>query len=109
MRIFNKIELFNAERNLLRRYNKDTEIRMLEEELQEYKDANNDFDEIDALCDIIVVAVGSMLKKGYSPTRAMEETCKEILSRKGNIGKDGKWYKDKSVIGYKADYSVALR
>ena len=109
MRAFDKIELFNAERNLLSTYNKANEINMLEEELDEYIAADTTFKEVDALCDVVVVAIGSLLKLGFDPTIAMEETCREILSRKGNIDKNGKFQKDKNGVSYKADYSRALR
>ena len=72
------------------------------------KQINIDADyEIDALCDIVVVAVGSILKKGYNPGCAMDETLKEIESRVGKII-DGKFVKDTSEKAkrnwYKAFY-----
>jgi len=67
----------------------------------------------DLLCDIIVFAVGGLMKLGCEPRKAMEETLKEIESRSGSIGKDGKWHKDKSKEAktkwYKADYSKCLK
>jgi len=108
MTAFERIELFNAQRGLLDNYNKENEIEMLREELVEYIDAEDIFEEVDALCDIIVVATGSLLKLGYDPTIAMEQTCKEILSRKGSIDANGKFQKDRTTEWYKADYSRAL-
>jgi NTP pyrophosphatase (non-canonical NTP hydrolase) len=50
---------------------------------------------VDAFCDIIVFAVGSVRKLGYNPDIAMAEVQREIDSRVGEI-KDGKFVKDKS-------------
>jgi len=116
MTAFERIELFNAQRGLLDNYNKENEIEMLREELVEYIDAEDIFEEVDALCDIIVVAAGSLLKLGYDPTIAMDETCKEILSRKQDpnqqLSGNDKWQKwrgqPKNTL-YVADYSRALR
>lgn len=65
---------------------------------------------VDAFCDIIVFSVGAILKLGYSPKLAMEETLKEIDSRVGTIV-NGKFTKDKSPEAkanwYQADYTKA--
>jgi len=50
---------------------------------------------VDAFCDIVVFAVGSIRKLGYNPDIAMSEVQREIDSRVGEI-KDGKFTKDKS-------------
>jgi len=67
-------------------------------------------DEIDALCDIVVFAVGAIRKLGYNPSIALDEVIKEIESRKGKII-DGKFIKDKSLEAqknwYKANFSKA--
>jgi len=67
-------------------------------------------DKVDAYCDVIVFAVGAILKLGYDPIKAIEETGKEINSRSGVIV-DGKFEKDLSdeakARWYKADYSKA--
>lgn len=57
----NEIEEFNIQRNNLE-YNRGLEFDMLAEELSEYILAKTVEDEADALGDIIVVAVGSLLK-----------------------------------------------
>jgi hypothetical protein len=60
----------------------------------------------DAYCDVIVFAVGAIMKLGYDPERALIEVGKEINSREG-IMLDGKWTKNKNQDPktlYKADY-----
>lgn len=104
-----RIEIFNIERSLLDSgFDWKLEYDMLMEEIKEFKLANscNDKDEmIDALCDIIVVATGSMLKLGYNPTLAMDETLKEIEDRTGSINiETGKWMKKTRGNEYKAKY-----
>lgn len=65
---------------------------------------------IDALCDVIVYAVGGIKKLGYDPNVALDETLKEIESREGKLV-EGKFVKDLSEDAknkwYKADYSKA--
>ena len=65
---------------------------------------------VDAYCDVIVFAVGAIMKLGYDPEKALAETAKEINSRKGSM-MDGKFEKDLSPEAqaewYKADYSKA--
>ena len=65
----------------------------------------------DAYCDIIVFAIGALMKLGYDPELALQETAKEINSRVGTMV-DGKFEKDLSPEAkanwYKADYSVAI-
>lgn len=106
---------FNTDRNLVK-YDSTTEYGMLFEELQEFLLASAKRDEqeaVDALCDIIVVAVGSLHKLGYDPGLALSETLKEIHSRQGSINTDtGKWEKDRNQDPntlYKADYALAKR
>jgi len=104
-----RIERFNRERGLIDAgFNQDTEVMMLSEELEEFASAIIETEQVDALCDIIVVAVGSLLKLGYDVDCVMQETLEEIESRRGSIGKDGKWHKDRkqnpSTL-YKANYT----
>lgn len=65
---------------------------------------------VDAYADIIVFAVGAIMKLGYDPQRVIKEVGKEINSRIGEIV-DGKFQKDTSdkakAEWYKADYSQA--
>lgn len=106
---------FNKERNL-KGFVLETELKMLLEEVTEFVEAAqiDDINEmIDALCDVIVVATGSIHKLNYDPTLALNETAKEILSRQGAINiETGKWQKnpdqDPDTL-YKAQYDNARR
>lgn len=104
---------FNKQREL-NDFNAIAEYKMLEEELQEFLTAyaeNDEYEMVDALCDIIVFAVGGIRKLGYAPEAALQETVKEIMSRKGSLDEvSGKWQKDPSqdpATLYKAQYSNA--
>lgn len=105
---------FNRDRNLTT-FNGPSEVRMLTEELEELVSAlsSNDTHEIiDALNDLRVIATGALWKIGQDPELSLKQTCKEILSRKGSIGPDGKWLKnidqDPSTL-YTADYTLSRR
>lgn len=67
---------------------------------------------VDALCDVIVFAVGAIMKLGYDPECALSEVAKEINSRSGSIV-DGKFQKDKSPEAkakwYQADFQICRR
>ena len=95
----------------------------LDEELAEFKDAvkNNDIHEmVDALNDLRTVAIGEIRKMGYDPILTLNETVKEISSRKQDpkqkqawkqygILKGDKWQKDVNQCSetiYKADFSL---
>lgn len=69
------------------------------------KDSSKE-DIVDAYCDIIVFAIGALMKLGYNPEEALLETSKEINSRAGTII-NGKFEKDlsKKDKWYKADYT----
>ena len=104
---------FNNERKLTT-FNATAEAAMLQEELQEfiYASAQDDTHElVDALCDIIVLATGAIHKLGYDPEMALDETVREILSRRGSFNEStGKWEKDLNqdpATLYKADYKQA--
>ena len=106
---------FNIDRNLIT-FNADIAYRLLEEELQEFHYATSVEDTtetIDALCDLVVVALGAVHQLGYNPELALKETVKEVLSRIGSINPTtGKWEKDKDQDPntlYKADYTTAER
>jgi DNA-directed RNA polymerase subunit L len=110
MTAFEGIIKFNKDRNLLT-FNCETEYNCLFEELQEFLVAENVDEQVDALCDIMVFAVGALFKLGYDPEKALSETVKEISSRQGSLNENtGKWEKDKeqdlSTL-YKADYRTA--
>lgn len=106
---------FNVERGLTA-FDPVVEYNLLFEELAEFEAAgteNDEYEMVDALCDIIVVAAGAIYKLGYRPKEALSETVKEILSRKGAINPlTGKWEKDRNqdkTTLYKADYAAAKR
>lgn len=107
---------FNEDRNLVKGLDMENEYSMLVEELNEELraaiDTNDEHEQVDALCDIIVIATGALYKKGYHPELAMKQVVKEITSRNGKIGPTGKWEKDKNQDPdtlYKADYTLARR
>lgn len=109
----NGIVDFNNARGL-KNFNGEAEYNMLSEELQEFFSAYSEEDEyemVDALCDLIVVAAGAIHKLKYDPRAALQETVKEICSRRGSFNEEtGKWEKDpyQSVDTlYKADYTNA--
>jgi hypothetical protein len=111
MNIFKEIEKFNLERNLAQYLSKENELSMLNEEVGEYKEADDFFHEVKEVTDIIVVAVGTLVKMGANPQIAMEETIKQIQSRKGEIAPSGKWVKDKNqdpATLYQPDYARAF-
>ena len=62
-------------------------------------------EKVDAYADIIVFAVGAIMKLGYEPELILKEVAKEIHSRTGTII-DGKWMKNKNVETYKANFKV---
>lgn len=101
---------FNQDRRLAK-FKGDAEHAMLLEELQEFYDAyarGDEYEMVDALCDIIVVATGAIYKLGYDPEEALIETVLEITSRKGSYNiETGKWEKDRDQDPktlYKAHY-----
>lgn len=67
-------------------------------------------DIIDALFDLCVYAIGSMMKLKYVPGMVFQEGLKEIESRKGEWSDEaGKFVKDPTATTYKADYSKAKK
>ena len=71
----NEIVDWNKERNEFE-LNSDLEVNMLMEEVKEYFDAEEYVDKMDAVCDTIFVAVGTLAKSAYGYHIA----TKEILS-----------------------------
>ena len=80
-------------------------------EIVDYAGTSKDM-EVDAYCDVIVFAIGALLKLGYDPEKALTETAKEINSRKGEMV-DGKFEKFTSTaakeLWYKANYDICKR
>lgn len=113
--IFEKIIQWNEQRNN-KEFNSESEYKMLKEELAEFLEAKDEYEMVDALCDLIVIATGAIHKLGYSPKLAMLETLQEINSRQQDPlqamswrmeGPDGKWQKWKDQPKdtlYKAQY-----
>ena len=119
MNEFNEIIEWNIDRNNTT-YDSTKELMMLVEELQEFENATTDDEEVDALCDLMVICAGALYKKGYCPTLSLQETIREISSRLqcpiqkdiwDKWGADGsKWQKDLSQPSdtlYVADYEKA--
>ena len=67
-----------------------------------------DDEKVDAYCDIVVFAVGAIMKLGYDPEKALLEVSKEINSRTGSMV-NGKFEKnltpEAKALWYKADYN----
>ena len=106
---------FNTDRRLAH-FNPESELAMLNEEVQELTKAvqeNNEYEIIDALNDIRVLVTGALWKLGQDPEASTLETCKEILSRKGDFNSTtGKWEKDKNQDKstlYRANYFNSKR
>ena len=66
---------------------------------------------VDDWCDLIVVAAGAIYQQGYNPELSLQETVKEISSRRGSIDPStGKWEKDRSQDPstlYTANYNLS--
>ena len=116
--MFKSIIDWNEERNNLV-FTRTVEFSMLHEELMEFMSASNEHEEVDALCDLFVIATGAIWKLGYDPDRAMFETIREIKARKqdpiqkamwaeeGVKGKWQKWKEQPKETLYKANYEKA--
>ena len=105
--IIDRIIAWNEERGLIDKgFDHHTEWKMLHEELEEFMIATDEeWEQINALCDLIVLSVGAMAKMGIDPKCAMNETLKEIESRTGAVDPEtGKWMKDKDAVTYKPQY-----
>ena len=103
-----RVRAWNHERGLLDNgFNKELEVRMLQEELDELKEAQTWEDMVDALNDLKVVLTGALWKMNINPIIAFEETLLEIESREGKMV-DGKFTKIITGEEYKADYTEAV-
>ena len=65
-------------------------------------------EKVDAFCDVIVFAIGAIMKLGYDPECALEEVAKEINSRKGYM-ENGRFIKDEKDERYKAEYGKCVK
>ena len=102
------IRKFNEDRGLLDQpFGVTREYMMLQDELEEFADFMQTSGEraIEA-ADIVVIAIGAIIKLGYDPDCIMREKLKEIISRRGSINPEtGKWQKDPNQkVAYKAYY-----
>ena len=82
-------------------YNPDLEYDMLFEELEEYGVAREEVDQLDALCDIIFVAVGGMYKllgTGEKVKEALDIVCDANDSKGTKKDDNGKIIKNKDFI-----------
>jgi len=95
------------------------EETLLENKVIEYDELDRYYKE-DALCDIMVFAIGELMKLGQDTKEALIETSKEINSRMqeprqrdewqrtGVNGKFQKWVDQPKETLYKADYSKSM-
>ena len=98
MSVLDDIVQFNIDRNL-KQFNPLSEYKMVLSETTEFLDAiilDDEYEQVDAMADTIVFAVGALFKMGYDPTKVLTETLKEINSREGSLDVDtGKWEKNR--------------
>ena len=125
---FGKIHKWNADRNLLSKFDINNEVSFVVEELIE---ATKDIESkkarkwakrftwllmkvpgaettkemmVDAFADIIVFSVGAIYKLGYNTDKVMQEVQKELNDRTGKLI-DGKFIKDRKDNRYIADFT----
>ena len=109
--LFKRLKVWREERGLHEKeYSRTTHASFIAEELTELLSAQTPEEEIDAYCDEIVFCINAIENAGYNAEIALQETLKEIESRKGEIV-NGKFckYKDEEhmALWHKADYSIA--
>ena len=112
MNIFESLSAWRSERGLQNQIG--NVAGNICEELTEYLRATTIEDEIDALCDMVVFAINAIEAKGYNAEICMNETLKEIHSRKGDFNPElNKWVKKKTpeamALWYSADFSKAKK
>lgn len=107
------VATWNVSRNLTT-YSDLVELNNINKEISELLEAamlNDTNARVDAYCDIIVFAAGAIHKLGYQPELSLQETVKEISSRRGSIDPStGKWEKDRSQDPstlYTANYDLS--
>jgi len=87
----------------------------IKEELDEFNFANSEEEMIDALADIIVIAIGSIRKLGYDPECVMNQCVDYVYQReqdpeqkkrweRGEKEEGEKWIKDKTQQLKEPDY-----
>ena len=87
------------------------EHKMLEEEVDEFFEAEKDVDRLDALCDVVFVAIGSMYKLGlnyHEIKQAMNIVCNANEKKSSSKNSNGKISKPKDFIGPEKDLQKIL-
>ena len=112
MNIFESLSVWREERGLQKQIG--NVAGNICEELTEYLRATTVEDEIDALCDMVVFAINAIEAKGYDAAICMDETLKEIHSRKGDFNPElNKWEKFRTPeamgLWYSADFNKAIK
>lgn len=79
--------------------------------IDNYFTSENPHADVDCFCDIVVYAIGAIMKLGYDPETALNECFKEIDERTGAYNpEEGKWVKEPAKEdAYKANYELAKR
>jgi hypothetical protein len=103
--LIERVVKWNEDRLIPQKFDKVKEAGHIAEELSELLRANTASEELDALCDIVVFAIGAIWKKKFDVHGVFDETLKEIEDRGGYFDvKAGKWMKVEKPDRYKADY-----
>lgn len=111
--IFKRLKVWREERGLDKTtYSKVKHAGFIAEELTELLKVNTIEDELDAYCDEIIFCINAIEDAGFNASKCIDETLKEIESRKGEI-RNGKFEKFKDekhkALWYKADYPSCRR
>lgn len=106
--VFKEVFKFNNNRRLIDKgYNESKEASFITEELTELLRTNDIEQKVDGYADIIVFAIGSILKLGYNPEVVMDEVTRMINSEiDGFFNEEAQKY-IKGTRVYKADLSKA--
>ena len=103
MNWFSRVSTWNRERQNLD-YDSDLEIRMLKEELKEYIDGvyiRDKVEQIDAICDILFVALGTLAKMGETWNFSAPQMMEYVLTaneQKSKTKVNGKIQKPEGFI-----------
>lgn len=91
-------------------HRKDFRAKFLFEELKEYTDAESIADEIDALVDLIYVAIGALLEMGVNPIKAFEPVQEANMAKLRGETKRGEVYDAVKPPGWTPpDHEAVLR
>jgi len=91
--------------------NKDYIIKMVNDELQELREAKTPAEEIDALIDAMYYIAQHLAETGYKCEEVWKLVHKANMTKfeKGYLNSDGKWCKDSSFIPPDDDIATELR